>query len=387
MIHDLGRRLISDLSARTPNQNVFVSPVSIGMALAMLAAGAAGDTRASILKALGVSNPDQDQLDQYFVGLEKLLTRLDPERAELIEWGAIPDGEPAARADIANGLWLNKDLSFVQAFVDQARATYQAEVQGADFGADETVDIINRWVSKCTQGNIDRIVDELSQETSLVLINAVYFKGSWSMPFDLEDTAEAPFTLPDGSQIPCDLMFQRDDLYYFESKIFQLVMIPIARARLERRDGAYLMVMLPRPGKSCDDVIGVLGSDWQSLKRHIRTDKVRLWLPRFRIAYGTSLNDTLKAFGMEPAFSRQADFSGISPTLTRVSDVQHKTTLLVNERGAEASAITSLGMLSFGLTAPEPIEMRVDRPFICGIVLNPDLTPLFLGVINQPERV
>ncbi|NTW03062.1 MAG: serpin family protein [Oscillochloris sp.] len=389
MIRNLGHRLVTDLATRTPNQNVFVSPVSIGMALSLIAGGAAGETRAAILTALGVPSTDQEQLNQYYIKLAHQLAQLDPDLAELIAFGAYPDREPAARVDIANGLWLNKDLPFLQAFADHARQIYQAEVSGADFSTDETIEIINRWVSERTQSNIDQIISELNPQTSLILINAVYFKGSWNTPFDIRKTQEAPFTQSDGSQITCDLMYQSEWLPYAENDTFQIALMPIAGTRYGRKEGAQLAIVLPQPGKSCAEALAALGPKWQaSLAKErviISEQEIRFWLPRFRISYSTSLNDTLEALGMGIAFSNQADFIGISSTPTKISDVQHKTTLLVNELGAEASAATRAGMSSFGLL-PEPKSMRVDRPFICGIVLNPDLTPLFLGVINQPER-
>jgi serpin B len=117
---------------------------------------------------------------------------------------------------------------------------------------------------------------------------------------------------------------------------------------------------------------------------YIKHQKVVLWLPRFRIAYATSLNDTLKALGAHLAFSPQADFSGLTPIPTTIDDVQHKVTIVVNERGAEAAAATRVTVGHLG--AVKITDMRVDRPFICGIVLNRDLTPVFLGVINNPER-
>jgi serpin B len=400
MFHELGHRLIVDLVARTPDQNIFISPVSIGTALAICAAGAAGATRAGILAALGAPDTSQEQLDQHFADLAKRLDSLDvdfvnfaKERSLLISFGWIPDpNDPqvaqVARVDMANGIWLRQQSPFVQTFVDHVSQAYQAEARRIDFGAAGAAEIINTWVRERTNGMIDQIAGDLNALTAMILVNAVYFKGQWSQPFEARRTVEAPFTLTNGSQIICDLMYQSSEMGYFECDTFQLALLPIAGAVLGRGDGAHLAVALPQPGTTCLEVLTSLGANWQAsmAKRggYIKHQKVVLWLPRFRIAYATSLNDTLKALGAHLAFSPQADFSGLTPIPTTIDDVQHKATIVVNERGAEAAAATRISEASFGTV--KTTDMRVDRPFICGIVLNGDLTPVFLGVINNPER-
>jgi serine protease inhibitor len=360
------------------------------MALAALANGAAGATYHAITAALGVPEATLADLNTGCARLWELLAQLDYETYEEAMFGALV--EPRVRAQLANGLWLNHRLPFTPAFVETVRKAYKAEVAGADFDAPETVEIVNRWVNERTSGAIPAIAEQFDSRTVLALVSAVSFKGGWASVFQPQDTIEAPFMLPDGSQLPCDLMQQKVELVYAESDVLQLVALPFngTGSRIGPKGGACMVVVLPRPGRTPLEALANLGDSWleRAIQLRARPVEVELALPRFRIAYVADLDNTLAALGMGVAFDpSQADFTRITPVRPAwLSEVRHSATLLVNEQGAEAAGGTLAVIKYIGL-APEPVSMRVDRPFLCAIVSAREWVPLFVGLVSRPERV
>lgn len=389
-IHALAANLLADLAARAGDDNVLVSPISVHMALAAVANGAAGPTYEAITGALGMPGATPAALNAGAARLWDLLARLDEEAYEQAMFGGA--AEPAVRSTIANGLWLSHRLAFAPAFVAAVRDAYRAEVAGANFDAPETVEIINAWVRERTAGAIPAMLDELAPPTALALVNAVTFKGGWASVFEPARTEEAPFYLPGGGRTPCDLMHQTAHTLYAESDLLQLVALPFKGSDPLRlaRGGTFMLVVLPRPGRTPAEAAAFLGANWLAATAALRPQlgEVDLALPRFRVRFDASLNNTLAALGMGVAFEAgRADFGTLAAgEPVWIGEVRHSTTLLVNEEGAEAAGGTAVRMLTLGI-APPPVPMRVDRPFLCAIATGKEWTPLFVGVVNRPERL
>ncbi|UCB52669.1 MAG: serpin family protein, partial [Candidatus Zixiibacteriota bacterium] len=233
-----------------------------------------------------------------------------------------------------------------------------------------------------TNGKITQIVDPpIDPLMVMFLINAIYFKGTWTCEFDKELTKDADFFLPNGSRKPCKLMTREDEFRYFENSDFQAIDLPYG-------DGDFSMIVfLPRRNTNIDSLIADLNQEnWDRWISSFSERKGTLELPRFTLKYELKLNDVLKALGMAIAFQPfVADFSNMCKARgdLYISEVKHKTFVEVNEEGTEAAAVTSVGV---AITSVDPTVfwMRIDRPFIFAIRENRSQTLLFVGKIVEP---
>jgi serine protease inhibitor len=343
-----------------PDSNAFLSPLSASMALGMTLNGANGETYDAMRTALRVDGMAEAELNQGYRDLMTLLGGLDSQ----------------TEMRIANSIWGDATLPVEPAFTEAGRAFFDAEVRTLDFGSPETPRAINDWVSGKTNGKIPKLLEDVSPAEVMFLINAIYFKGKWRKAFDAKDTRDGPFHGADGRDRAVPLMRQKGDLRYDETEDYQAV-------DLLYGNGAFAMtVLLPKAGRTPAVVLSRLDPEsWNALAGRFAETEVTLTFPRFRLEYGRRLNHDLEALGMEIAFGRNADFRRIADVdglyITRVDQ---KTFVEVNEEGTEAAAATAVGI---GKTAaPEPVEMRVDRPFVLAIRERLSGAVVFLGIIN-----
>jgi serpin B len=233
-------------------------------------------------------------------------------------------------------------------------------------------------VSDSTHGLIPEIVaDPISDELVLFLINAVYFKGTWTTQLDPADTRDGDFTTLGGATVSVPLMHLHGDLAVQETAEYQAV-------DLGYSSGSYRMaVILPKPGVDVDDLAaGLDPAAWAALAGGFQEQESDLALPRLELRYETSLSAPLRTLGMEMAFTGTADFTGIAPGDLFISDVKHKTFLRVDEEGTEAAAVTSV---EFGTTSiPEYFTMIVNRPYLIVIHDVHSQSMLFMGRIGNP---
>lgn len=362
-----GLDLFRMLSEAAPDTNVFASPLSVSMALGMTLNGADGETRAEMERTLRLAGLSPDEINASYHTLIDLLTTLDDD----------------VRFEIANSIWYRDTFSVEQAFLDLNTAHFDAAVQALDFDGPEAPNRINAWVDEKTHGKISQIVDgPIDPQTVMYLINAVYFNGDWTHPFDEEMTRDDAFTQADGTTTPVRMMAMYDASFpYLAHDAFQAVDLPYG-------DSLFTMtIFLPREGVSIDDFVDTLDADdWNAWTAALSPTKLTsLQLPKFKLEYKTSLKDALSALGMEAAFQPgRADFSGINPNQRdlHISDVLHKTFVEVDEEGTEAAAVTSVvvGVTSIG---PDPITMRIDRPFVFAIREQATGTILFIGKVKH----
>lgn len=365
-----GLNLFREIAATgKSDENIFVSPLSVSMALGMTANGAAGTTLEAMMNTLEFSGLSMHEMNSSYRSLIDLLTGLDPETV----------------FNIANSIWYREDKVFKQEFYDTCRTYFDAVVYGLDFYEDGAVDTINGWVEEKTNGKITEILaPPIPGDAVMYLINAIYFLANWTYEFDPALTSEAPFYLAGGSSVTCDLMKQPGDeeeceyMYYADAS-FQAIDLPYG-------DGYYSMtVLLPAPGADVDSLIGECTvENWSAWMDSLDTENGRIYLPKFEIEYDILLNDVLTALGMGIAFNASlADFTGMRDEGGLwISRVIHKTYVKVDEEGTEAAAATVVEMVE---TVTDSFIMRVDRPFIFALREKHSGTILFIGKIANPE--
>jgi len=359
--NSFGFKLFQNIAAAEKDKNVFISPLSVSMALGMTLNGAAGSTREAMETTLELSGLTMQEINESYQSLIELLTGLDPK----------------VIFQIANSIWYRQELSFEQDFIDLNKIYFDADVTGLDFGDPDAANVINRWVDDNTNGKIEEIVDAEDLAVDVMfLINAIYFKGTWTYEFDPASTRDDLFNLPDGSQKACKMMMQEGDFQYFEDSDFQAVDLPYG-------DGDFSMtIFLPHPQKDVDSLVAELDQDnWNQWIGSFSEEELMLEFPKFKLEYELNLNEALEALGMGIAFTpAEADFTRMRKSGGLwIDEVKHKTFVEVNEQGTEAAAVTSAGMTEFC-----PPSMRVDRPFIFVIREHHSETILFMGKIVEP---
>jgi serine protease inhibitor len=366
--NSFGIDLFREMSRQESNENLFISPLSISMALGMALNGGRGETYDEMRDALKLSGLPLDEINNAYEGLMALYPGLDR----------------TVTLDIANSVWYRRGFQVEQDFLDRLKKYFEAEIEGLDFSRPEAVTIINNWVSQKTKKKIDTIINAIDPLTMMYLINAVYFKGTWTAEFDPRDTNDDHFTTGNGITIPVKMMQQGNDFRYFNNDLFQAVDLPYG-------DGLFSMtILLPHQDISVDDIADDLTeAKWNAWMSSFGEEKkaIQLMLPRFTVEYSKSLVNVLYTLGMNKAFNPYvADFSGISTQYDDlyISDVLHKTFLKVNEEGTEAAAVTAVGVGTTSVGPAIPV-VRVDRPFILAIREHHSGSILFIGKVHEPE--
>jgi serpin B len=353
--------------------NLFYSPYSISLALAMAYAGARGETAQQMADTL-----------QFLLEQERLhpaFNWLDAELASRGQGAAGKDGE-GFRLNIANDIWGQKDYEFVPAFLNVLAENYGAGLRILDFRteAEKCRVAINDWVSDQTEGRIKDLIPQgaIDALTRLVLTNAIYFNAAWEYPFDKKMTADGQFYLVDGGQISVPMMKEAKSFGYTEGEGYQAVELPYDGRELS------MVILLPASGNFEAFEAGLQAQQVDAIINDLKNTQVALIMPRFEFESEFSLKDTLAGMGMPIAFSGGADFSGMTgyPELF-ISDVVHKAFVAVDEAGTEAAAATVVIMPT--AAPPEPtVEVTIDRPFIFLIRDIETGAILFVGRVLNP---
>ncbi|MDZ8185385.1 MAG: serpin family protein [Nostoc sp. ChiSLP02] len=348
-------------------KNIFISPSSVAIALAMTYNGASGSTQQAMAKTLELQGINLSEINSaYAATLKQLLDNSDAK----------------VQLKIANSLWANKDVKFQPDFLQRAEDFYQAKVSNLNFQDPTAINTINNWVKDNTNGKIAKIVEQIQPNQVLFLINAIYFKGKWSQEFDKNQTVKYPFYITSSRQKQHPMMSQDGDYRYYENQQFQAVSLPYGK------DGKFsFYIFLPKQTSNLKAFYQNLNAEnWEKWMTQFNKQKGFIRLPRFKTEYDVTLNNALKALGMEEAFTNKANFSGMGRNFT-ISQVKHKTFVEVNEEGTEAAAATSVGIVATSAFRPEPqpFRMIVDRPFFCAIRDNQTGSILFMGSITDPQ--
>jgi serpin B len=354
--------LFRQLSAAQQDSNVFTSPLSASMALGMAMNGAAGPTYDQMRATLAFGSAPEQEIDEGYKSLIVLLRGLDP----------------AVDVRIANSIWYRAGFHFNQSFLDAGKNWFDAQVSALDFASASAPTTINSWVSTATAGKIIKIIDQITDDQVMFLINAIYFKGSWRDKFDVAQTKDAQFHGVAGDQ-PMKLMHREGTIRVLYTPDFSAVDLPYGNS-------AYTMtVVLPAPGKSIATVAASMqASSWSAWTDQFHDGTVDLYLPKFKLEWERVLIPDLQALGIHDAFVfGGADFTRMSPRGRElyIGVVKQKTYVDVNEEGTEAAAVTNVGIHVTSL----PPSFMVDRPFIFVIRERLSGTVVLMGkIVRMP---
>jgi serpin B len=362
-----GFNLFNEIRKTEQDKNIFISPFSVSIALAMTLNGASGETEQAMTDTLQLQGLDSESINTGYAGLRQILLTSDPK----------------VTLTIANSLWARQEFSFKPDFLQRNTQFFGAEISTLDFNDPSASKTINQWVDTNTNGKIQKIVgDQIDPITVLFLINAIYFKGTWQKEFDPSKTREGPFHLANGDEKQVPMMRQQRWYPYYREENFQAISLAYGDGQMS------MYIFLPDRESDLNIFLENLNAEsWENWMSQFHEQDVSLVMPKFKLEYGKTLNDPLKALGMGVAFDPElADFSRMASLEfgnLYIEKVVHKTFVEVNEEGTEAAAATSVevGVKS---VPPPPISFSVDRPFFFAIRDNETKTVLFMGIVVEP---
>jgi len=365
-----GMNALKLLIKEDSEKNVFISPTSIELALSMVLNGADSKTLDQMMETLQVQNFELAEINQRSSDLITKLTNIDKD----------------ITLHIANSIWANQGYEFKENFIATNEKFYNAETTTLNFSSPTAAPTINKWVGDNTNGKIKKIVDDpIAGDVIMYLINAIYFKGTWTLEFDKKDTYETPFDTLSGEQ-NVEMMVQKDDFMYYEDENLQAIQLPYGE-----NEAMYMEVLLPKQkipvGVFLDQYTTETLAD---ILTQMTKKEGTIELPKFTTEYEKTLNEILITLGMEDAFD--PDKANLTKLIASeegrafISKVKHKTFLEVNEEGTEAAAVTSveIGFTAIAPSEEEPFHMKVDHPFLLMIKEKETGLVLFIGQINNP---
>lgn len=338
-------------------KTTLVSPLSVLTALALVQNGAQGNTLAQLEQALG--GLDRDTLNAYMRAYCDFLTESD-------------------ELKIANSVWTDSSAEAKRDFLQKAVDSYSAQLFSAPLSDPKTVESVNSWVKKNTDGMIPKIIEKADRYAVMMLVNAIAFDAKWETPYKRSDIEKLEFTSYSGSKKKTDFMCSTENVYLKDGGAVGF-MKPYKNGRFA------FAALLPDENTGIDDYVASLSGDklmkiFSSAKRG---NEVNVKMPKFRAEYSAQLIDTLKKMGVKDAFdSKTADFSSLIENRDAyIATVVHKTFIEVDENGTRAAASTLVGADTMSLM--EPYSVCLNRPFVYMIVDTETNLPLFIGVQTE----
>lgn len=348
--------------------NIFVSPLSASMALGMALAGAQGQTLEAMRSALRLGDLEREEIGLAYRSLIELLSDLDA----------------TVRLEIGNSVWHRKGFVLEDAYVGEVERDFQARIEGLDFGDPASAEVINRWVRESTDGLIEGIVDPpIDPLTMAFLINAIYFDGQWTTPFDPERTLAGDFRRSDGTRSTVPFMWMSDRVFpYAATSGYEAIELPYGG------EAFAMTIVVPAEATGVDAFVESLdAAAWAAIVSGLGEAELLVGIPKFSLEYDKALNETLEALGMGVAFDETAaDFSRMHRDAVamglHISKVKQKAFVEVDEIGTRAAAVTSVEV---GVTSAPPTFVA-DRPFVFAIRERLSGTLLFTGVVRDPAE-
>ena len=342
--------------------NIMISPISVLTAVSMLENGSSGRTRAEMEAVLG-GIPAKKASSE----LSKMLKKLSSSDTVVFR-------TPCS-------IWYRKNaISIKKSYIQSMKKYFSSAVYPSDFSS-KTVNKINNWVSRQTEGKIDSIINDLDPLTRVILVNATYFKGDWADQYS--GTVKRKFTKQDGSKKTVPMM-EGTENDYFE--------VNGAKGFVKHYSGGNVsfVAILPKKGTSLKSFLKkTSGSAIRKayVNRKTRGVIVKTRIPKFKYSFETSLKDSLRKFGIRSAFSNTANFKNMTKEGVHVDDILHKTYISLDENGTEAAAVTAAIVSlnsAFDPTTPEVKTVYLNRPFLYEIVDTASGLPLFIGAVYDP---
>jgi serpin B len=340
---------------------MMISPMSLQYALGMLSNGCDETALKEITDAMGMNDYSLDMLNSFYYNLTQTLVQEDEDFT----------------LKLANAIWIQNDYQVGKDFIQNNKALFHADVNNIDFyQADKAKKTINEWASKATEGTIKELSLQINELTRVVLANACYLKGKWTVPFDKKDTKKEIFYNMDGSTSEANMMYLTEILNFRNSanEPYMMVELPYGNQTFS------MIVVLPKEGKTLDDILPNI--NWSNM--YLGGQKVHVQLPKFKIEakYPTEITKCVKEMGINRIFI-PGSLSGINDELF-VSSIAQDTFIEVDEAGTEASAVTNMGVSGSagpGSTPPPTPTIRMDRPFAFAICENTTGAVLFMGKV------
>lgn len=345
--------------------NIFVSPISIWLAISMAYNGVDGDTKDEMTNALQLGNIDLQTLNEHNASMMDHLNK-----------------HSDVELNILNSIWLAPRYQFIDSFEQQMTESYDT-----DFGQLTTEEPINEWVSENTNEKITDLVDKVSSDDIAYLINTTYFKGDWKFPFDKENTEEDLFYINESSTIEIPFMSLHEDVPYIETNDFQAVALPYGEEA-----NIQMEIFLPKGNIQLQHFVKDVSIEkWQKWRESMEVSEGNLIMPKFSLEYESNLQDFFKTIGIRQVFESGADFSNMfDPKIDYIyiDEIMHKTFLEVDEEGTEAAGATSIQITTeSGTINTTPFQMEINRPFLLTISDNETDTILFIGMIHEPTSI
>lgn len=347
--------------------NLFISPLGVSLAFSMLNNGAAGDSagdsREEIQRVLGFDGYKAEEINSFYQKMLEAAMEIDPQ----------------VTLESANSIWIQDNFPVKENFVAVNKEYFDAEIKNVDFAKAATLKTINDWASEKTHGKITDFLKELSPDTRIFLMNALYFLGEWTEPFEKSNTRQDTFTNMNGNQVETPMMYASTYTRYHENDSYTMASLPYGNGAF------YMLFILPNEGVALSDVVSKM--DHASLAEAYDqgfSQEVNIKLPKFQSSYEIELNNILQDLGMETSFTDMADFSNMSDIPLFISLVKQKAFVDVNEKGTEAAAVTGIGMdVTSAGPSPQPKNFFLDRPFLYLIKEVSTGTIFFMGEVTQ----
>lgn len=359
--NDFANKLMLQMNQQVTDQNMMISPMSLQYALGMLSNGCDETALKEITDAMGMNDYSLDMLNSFYYNLTQTLVQEDEDFT----------------LKLANAIWIQNDYQVGQDFIQNNKALFHADVNNIDFyQVNKAKKTINEWASKATEGTIKDLSLQINELTRVVLANACYLKGKWTVPFDKKDTKKEIFYNMDGSTSEANMMYLTEILNFRNSanEPYMMVELPYGNQTFS------MIVVLPKEGKTLDDILPNI--NWSNM--YLGGQKVHVQLPKFKIEakYPTEIMKCIKEMDINRIFI-PGSLSGINDELF-VSSISQDTFIEVDEAGTEASAVTNMGMAGSagpGSTPPPTPTIRMDRPFAFAICENTTGAVLFMGKV------
>lgn len=346
-------------------ENLLISPLSVQVALALAANGAAGETRAEMEAVLG-GDMALEELNHYLRSYINILPSKEGYKLKL-----------------ANSIWMrnNGDIEFKRDFLKVNEDYYGAQSYKVPFDS-QTVEDINDWVKRHTDGVIDSIVEQINADTMMYLISAVYFDAEWLEQYPEVNVQEGIFTAVSGEKRTVEMMHSIENKYIRGRNVTGIIK--------DYAGGQYsFAVLLPSQNIDIYDYIAQLdGQSLLEIFKNVQDSPVQASTPKFSCTFDMNMKDVLMEMGMQSAFSDKADFSNMAEVTAgelSINNVQHKTYISVAEQGTVAGAVSSVEMTSGSKPQTSPLVIQFDRPFVFMIIDNSSYLPLFMGVLADTQ--
>ena len=356
-------RFLSQVDAVSEGDYI-ISPLSMQFLLGMILNGAQGTTADQICQVLGYGTGEVEAMNEFALSILEQLPFLDK----------------SVTLNIANAVVVNQNYPILDSYKTAVTTNYEAEVSNRDFRNSATLRDINRWANDRTNGLIPKILDELDPIALAYLMNAIYFKGQWTVPFSKDNTSKEHFTKEDGKLIDVQMMKREgENIGYLENDRFRAVNLTYGEST------AFSMtILLPSEGFTLADIIAALGEkDWNESIHSMKTGRtVNLWLPKFETTSHFTLNGILSEMGMPLAFDSAADFRAMSDYALCLSAVLQDSVIKVDEEGTEATSI-SIGVITTSYVPP--VDFHADRPFLYLVSESSTGAILFAGKFTGNE--